>query len=271
MRLRYALAFALPALVACDAGQGISYGPPELAVRSGDGQTAQAAELDSLDQPVTAQLYRSPETGGITFRIGPAPLYAQQSVRGVVGEVVCAAPIGPAGLEPWAACDETGADGMASFFFEPGTIATDSACAEIRAVVDGAKTVTDVVCATVAPGPLSTLVVSGGRVIAAGDTFDIIEFFVRASDAHGNVIDSALARATTDSHIGWAWYDGGACTTPKVPTAPSGTGWAVTVPSVDSYCTEIDGTTGAPRHRPHIVIFVDGVKQLGYIGFVVPQ
>jgi hypothetical protein len=150
MRAIPALAVLL-ILVGCD-GTPIPLGEPVLQVVAGDGQSAPAAEQDTI-QPVRARLGRLPAEG-IAARLGLVRLlYAQTIVQGIAGEQVCSTGIGDVPLQAWNPCDITDANGGAIFFYEQGTIAADSSCAEIRAVVDGAKVVTDVVCVRVEPGP----------------------------------------------------------------------------------------------------------------------
>jgi Tfp pilus assembly protein PilP len=149
--MRYLSLLVVLALVGCDAGSA-PLGEPVLQVVSGDGQSAPAAEQDTI-QPVRARLGRLPAEG-VAGRFGLVRnLYAQTIVQGIAGEQVCSHGIGDAPLIAWNQCDITDAAGGATFFYEPGTIAADSSCAEIRAVVDGAKVVTDVVCVRVDPGP----------------------------------------------------------------------------------------------------------------------
>jgi hypothetical protein len=176
---------ALLLLSACDSGPGLTYGDPQLRVLEGDDQTHAVAEVDSLDQPVSAQLYQT-ATDGITFRIVPE-LHAQTNVRGVKGHQVCAVPVSNGnGLKPWNPCNVTDTAGVALFFFEPGTKAGRH-CAEIRAVVDNAMVVTDSVCATVEPGPVAMVQLSGGVDRVIGDA--LITFSQNGLiDAYNNFI-----------------------------------------------------------------------------------
>jgi hypothetical protein len=149
--MRYLSLLVVLALVGCDAGSA-PLGEPVLQVVSGDGQSAPAAEQDTI-QPVHARLGRLPAEG-VAGRLGLVRnLYAQTIVQGIAGEQVCSHGIGDVPLIAWNDCDITDTNGGATFFYEQGTVAADSSCAEIRAVVDGQKTVTDVVCVRVDPGP----------------------------------------------------------------------------------------------------------------------
>jgi hypothetical protein len=144
---------ALLILVGCD-GAPSPLGEPVLQVVAGDGQSAPAAEQDTI-QPVRARLGRLP-ANGIAGRLRLVRnLYAQTIVQGIAGEQVCSHGIGDVPLIAWNDCDITDTNGGATFFYEQGTVAADSSCAEIRAVVDGQKVVTDVVCVRVEPGAAS--------------------------------------------------------------------------------------------------------------------
>lgn len=159
---RLATLAVLVLFAACDSGPGISWGDPELRITEGADQIAIAAEADSLEQPVVAQLFQTPD-GGITFHL-VTPAYAQTQVQGIPNQQVCAVPVGNLPLEPWNPCDITDPTGTALFYFEPGT-KVGEACAEIRSVVDGEKVVTDTVCATVEPGAFA----QGGFASAQSD------------------------------------------------------------------------------------------------------
>jgi len=148
---RTILAVSLLILSACDSGPGVTYGPAQLRVTAGDGQTHVAAVNDSLDAPVVSQLYQVPESG-ITLRL-VTPLHAQTNVQGVKGHQVCAVPVGNGnGLQPWNPCAITDTAGIAVFWFDPQQKAGVH-CSEIRAVVAGERVVADSVCATVKAGP----------------------------------------------------------------------------------------------------------------------
>lgn len=183
-------------LAACENGPGQTLGDPQLRVLDGDGQSHVAALVDSLDAPVRAQLYRTVE-GGITFRL-VTPLHAQTGVVGVPGETVCAVPVGERGLEPWNPCANTGVDGIALFWFEPGTKAGEY-CAEVRAQVGGVRMVTDSVCAVVEPGPASAGKFFNRTCDGLGVQMDTLDLRLWAdappaalTDEFGNVLDFRL-------------------------------------------------------------------------------
>ena len=114
--------------------------PVAFGIVSGDGQVVTAGR-DSLLDPVVGQAYED-EDGNVAFRLGAAPLHAQTAIgTGVPNVLTCAEPIGDTGLVPYIQCATTDADGLVRYWFEPGVIATDSACAEVRAEVDDQPTV----------------------------------------------------------------------------------------------------------------------------------
>lgn len=128
-------------------------GPVLFGLISGDGQIA-VAGADSLIEPVVGQAYRD-ASGNVAFRFGPTPLYAQTDFgTGVPNIPTCAAPVGDDGLIAYVQCAQTDSAGFVRYWFRPDTIATDSACAEIRAIVQGQPEVLATTCATVDPGPV---------------------------------------------------------------------------------------------------------------------
>jgi len=238
---RLICAGAALAVIGCGDSGGVHWGDPELRVLDGNDQVHVVAVDDSLDAPVTAQLYREPQSGGISLRIGPAPLHAQTPVQGVAGEQVCAVPIGDNGLEPWSPCDITGTDGTALFWFEPGTQAGES-CAEIRASVNGQRVVTDMACATVYAGdPTLIHIHVDGRppiAVSAGDTIDIRELVWKSFDAFGNELSAGDLLAAPDSIVTSAWFEIGS----GPDYTPVTTGWEMVVPDSDGYTIHEDGT-----------------------------
>lgn len=173
--MRYPALLSLLSLIACDSGTSLSWGDPQIQIVEGAGQTATAAVADSLDKPVRAQLYQT-ASGGITFRVVPeAHAQATANLRGVSDHQVCAVPGGDVGLQPWNPCAKTNGEGLASFFFEPGTKAGE-ACAEIRAVIDDTKVVAETVCATVEPGPVHVFGLNGVDRGAYGDYHSFSEY-----------------------------------------------------------------------------------------------
>lgn len=131
--------------------------PVAFGLISGDGQVAEAAQ-DSLLEPVVGQAYRDAD-GSLAFRVlGPRPLHAQTPIgTGVANVLTCAAPIGDHGLTPWQSCRDTDSEGFVVYWFDPGVVAADSVCAEIRATVDSTRTVLATVCASVEPGPVAVV------------------------------------------------------------------------------------------------------------------
>lgn len=179
----------------CDGGVPTPLGDPVLNVVAGDGQTTEAPR-DTLDQPVVAQLGRKPG-GGITFRL-VKDLHAQTQVIGIAGVQVCAVGITDNPLQPWNPCATTDASGLATFFFDPGTKA-GVAMAEIRAVVDGQKVVTDTAVALVEPGPYV-----GGYTWQSNLLKDSVVTIdaEMMRDAYGNVLPYRLVSADTLITIG---------------------------------------------------------------------
>lgn len=242
MRRTLLAVLVMVAFCGCSESGGVHWGEPELRVLSGNDQVHVVAEDDSLEAPVTAQLYREPRSGGITLRIGPAPLHAQTQVQGVAGEQVCAVPVGANGLAPWSPCDITGSDGKALFWFEPGTRAGES-CAEIRATVNGQRVVTDMACATVYAGPpvMVRMHVDGQppRAAAAGDTIDLRTLIWHAEDAFGNELSPDDLLTAPDSIVTSAWFERGASV---LDYSPITTGWVAVVPDSTGYRIHEDGS-----------------------------
>lgn len=221
--MRALLAVAILALAGCDGGVSTPLGDPVLDVVAGNEQTTEAPR-DTLNQPVVAQLARKP-AGGITFRL-VKDLYAQTPVQGIAGKQVCAVGITDNPLTAWNPCEITDANGLATFYFDPPTKA-GTAMAEIRAVVDGQKVVTDTAVAVVEPGPLAAW--NGNTLNAAeGETVDLKVGAIRqARDEYHNPIDPADLTGLT---IRWVWQP---YSQPWPDTVPedAGTGWSVTVPA----------------------------------------
>lgn len=111
------------------------------------------AGVAELDTPVVARLVRT-EGGQVTLHVGPRPLYAQMTVKGVAGAVVCVGetPVLGDGLTPHARCTNTDSDGKAIFHLTPSTKAGEHA-SPIVAEYDGKALTPDTVFATVHPGP----------------------------------------------------------------------------------------------------------------------
>lgn len=179
-------------LVGCgDGSGGISYGAPQLRVLSGAGQQTNALR-DSLGAPVGAQLYQAQQSPGLALRVVPR-LHAQTSVRGIANQVVNAVGVGDNPLTAWNPSAQTDAEGIALFYFNPGTKAGES-CAEIRAVVDGLPVVPDTVCVNVEAGPASTTFRFQGPLCGSPCVIPA----AAATDAHGNPVPF---RIVTDSTL----------------------------------------------------------------------
>jgi hypothetical protein len=230
--MRYLSLLVVLALVGCDAGSA-PLGEPVLQVIGGDGQTT-SAPRDTLDAPVVAQLGRQ-RSGGITFRL-VRDLHAQTSVVGIAGEQVCAVGITDNPLIPWNPCATTNADGMATFFFDPGTQA-GIAMAEIRAVVDGQKVVTDTATAVVEPGPpVSVIWANPSRLpvdVVPGDTLDLSALKIDGGrDEHGNTTTVAAVVQTLSAATLWQPVAaGGQLCQPSDAREPDQQGWSTVVPA----------------------------------------
>jgi hypothetical protein len=230
--MRYVSLLVALALVGCEAGSA-PLGDPVLRVVVGDGQTT-SAPRDTLDAPVVAQLGRQ-RSGGITLHL-VRELHAQTSVVGIAGEQVCAVGITDNPLTAWNPCATTNADGMATFFFDPGTKA-GIAMAEIRAVVDGQKVVTDTATAVVEPGPpVAVIWANPSRLpvdVAPGDTLDLSALKVDGGrDEYGNTTTAEAVIQTLSAATLWlpANVTGQTCQ-PSDAREPDQQGWITVVPA----------------------------------------
>lgn len=146
------LAVMLAVSLACEDSTGPWDGPIGLGIVAGDGQVRQAG-ADSLLEAVVGQVYRD-ESGNVALHLfGPAPLHAQTPIGvGIPNILTQSVPVGANGLEAWVDYDTSDENGFVEYWYEPGTVAGDSVCAEIRAIVNGEPTKLAVTCAAVLPG-----------------------------------------------------------------------------------------------------------------------
>lgn len=217
--------------------------PLALAIVSGQNQTTIAGH-DSLDAPVVSQLVQT-ASGRLVFRT-VGNLSAQTVVNGspVPGAVVCAVSVGPQpALRPFVPCTNTDADGKATFWFTPDTIA-GVARAEIRGTVNDQPAVFDTAVATITPGPAHQIKMkpyyisgdntgpkAGGIAVTLGDSLDVVSWIDTVTDAYGNVVTdySSAQVAVTPYGVGGelAWRPGRFVTFPD-------TGWYRVIVQIDS-------------------------------------
>lgn len=228
-------------------------GALKLGIISGNHQLATAG-VPKLTDGVVGKLVRLPN-GQVAFiripkRAGNFLLdllvpqaYAQSgtTVTGspIAGAVVCAKPLTDGSMTPFVPCTNTGADGTAVFFFEPGNKA-GVVSAEIRGTLNAAPTVFDTAVATVAAGAAAH--VAGGvqcgmgqpgcNLVSGGDLFDIHTVFTTASDTYGNMVDltgKVPSYAIRAASCGAQCHIAGAVNTTPAPTTPDAAGWTFTI------------------------------------------
>ncbi len=268
-RMRLALPALLIAVLTYCSSSSAPKGPVQFGLLSGDHQTVRAG-ADSLLQPVIGQAYRQ-KNGSLAFRLlGPAPLAAQTQIgTGVANILTCSSPVGPAGMTAYVQCAQTDASGMVTYWYQPGTIATDSACAEIRATPNGQPAVLATTCSTVEPGPVASWQLNiadvAGVILEPGDTVDISMHLGAPAldlDAYHNRISPDDLAAYPDSAVAWAWFDysSAACSSswcPNKPSAPTGKGWVTVVPDPAAldYKLNYDGD-----YRLGLMVWIGGVE-----------
>lgn len=150
--------------LACDSITGWD-GPLGFGVESGRDQTVQAG---GDMEPAVARVWTDPN-GVAHFGVGSAPLYAQTSVQGVEGAVVCVGEIAIEGepIVPHSRCTATESDGRATFHMTPSTRAGRHRT-PIVAEYNGEALTPDTVTAQVEPGPPVVQTQHGGYVAGAG-------------------------------------------------------------------------------------------------------
>lgn len=166
-----------------------------LGIVSGQNQVTFAGSSE-LSEPVVGRLVQD-GSGNVTFLLGPEPLLAQTTVKGVPGQVVCDKATTEPHLEPFSVCATTDSDGYATFHYSAGTKA-GQARHEIRCECPDGALVTDTVVATVEPGPVNGQTSEGlWGVRGVGTTMDQSSWKVGGQDsyiaglyqdAYGNVI-----------------------------------------------------------------------------------
>lgn len=149
MRRMMIVLAALVLAMACDSLTGV-LGPLGFGIESGRDQVVQAG---GDMEPAVARVWTDPN-GVAHLGIGPAPLYAQTSVQGVEGAVVCVGEVAIEGepIVPHSRCTATESDGRATFHLTPSTRAGRHRT-PIVAEYDGEALTPDTVTANVEPGP----------------------------------------------------------------------------------------------------------------------
>lgn len=183
--------------IQCSESTGPEFHKWSLTVLSGDSQTTTAG-ADSLLDPVVGQLAALP-SGQTAFILGAQPLDAQTTVgTPLPDQVVCAVGVGEHPLRAWNPCTNTDAAGQAKFWFQGGTLAgVDSA--EIRGIQNDSPVVAAIVTATVAPGPVDSMYVTGIGLVRSSQPRTIPQGVQLAVDSYGNPIPSCPAFSAADS------------------------------------------------------------------------
>lgn len=199
--LSFSVMLVASALAFCSSPTGVS-GPLAFGIVSGNHQVVTAGS-DSLLSPVVGQAYED-QNGNVAFRFGPAPLLAQTKIgTGIPNILTCAEPTGAHGLVPYVDCAQTNGQGFVTFWFQPGTVATDSSCAEIRATPHGKPAVLATTCSQVKPGdPYSSPIEPtpfdegwySGWINGAADASS--KAFIRMHDKYGNDVPWTLSNPT---------------------------------------------------------------------------
>jgi hypothetical protein len=171
---------------------------------SGDQQTVQAG-ADSLAQPVIGQAYRD-GSGAVAFRVfGASPLLAQTPIGPGVPDVrTCAHPVGEGGMRAWRQCETTDSAGFVTYWFRPGTTASDSACAEIRDTSSGSGVVLATTCSAVRAGPAVRNLGFGtgeGPILVTGTDTIFGENETPPQDRYGNDVDWRFEVASGPAHV----------------------------------------------------------------------
>jgi hypothetical protein len=160
MRIRSIPCVLLTALASCGGGSAAPQadGPAHLGVIAGNNQVVPAARSARLPAPVVAQAVLLP-SGQVSLRLLDALLpekaYAQTTVNGIAGLVVCAtAPTSGRAMRAEVPCASTDALGKATFVFLTDSVAGVTKGVIAAALASGTK-VTDSVSATVLAGAAS--------------------------------------------------------------------------------------------------------------------
>lgn len=182
--------------------------PVAFGIVSGNHQSSAAGDTAFL-QPVVGQAYRD-ASGRVAFRvIGAHPLNAQTSIgTGVPNVLTQSKPVGTDGLNAYVDYATTDANGFVSYWYEPGTVATDSSCAEIRAIVDGQPDVVATTCASVTPGAPAWVFNHAAMDSATEHTLTDNYIGSGVSDAFGNDIAWAFRIESGPLHYGVAGPNG---------------------------------------------------------------
>jgi hypothetical protein len=201
MRKRIGMLALVSAVTACGGGSAAvqADGPVTMGVIAGNFQVVPAARDAALPQPVVAQVVRGPN-GQVSLRILDALLpekaYAQTTVTGIPGQVVCFnAPDPKHAMRAEVACASSDALGKATFVLHTDSVAGVSRGQVAAALATGTK-VTDSVSATVMAGP-----VDPNFRVPAGIVVNLPA--VVAADAVRDVYGNAVAfRIVSDGLIG---------------------------------------------------------------------
>lgn len=154
------------------------------------------------------------------------------------------------------------ADGLVTTYWERGTYAGECRM-EVRLVIDGEPRVDTVFVAEFEPGPVVRLThvrPSQDIVVQSGEVIDWRDLITGGGDAHGNLIDPDVVRATVpDSLIRWQWVD----RANRMARQPEQSGWTITAPdfAADGFKESYTGTGYAPglyiwhaHHMPLVLI-----------------
>lgn len=236
-------------------------GPLQFKILSGNHQEITAGS-DSLLSPVIGQAYR--ENGKVSFHLFATPLDAQTQINtGVPNVLTCASPVGSAGLVAYVTCETTDSLGMVTYWFQPGTVATDSSCAQIRTIQNNQPVVLATTCSQVDPGPVVLFDLAEGRVVNPGDVIHIDSLVFEPRDQYGNVL--GIQQLLADTTVKWAWEDGNGPNKCCLPSAPTGSGWTTTVPDPQSL-----GWSAWNNGTPYVGelwVWLDGVHSGNASGF----
>jgi hypothetical protein len=254
---RIALALPLAALVACGGGSAAPQpnGPLALGIIAGQNQVTTAGS-SQLSSPVIGRLVRQ-SNGRVGFQwieravdpLLPPKAFAQGTVvtgSPVPGAVVCAvgAPDGR-GLVPFTPCTNTDANGQATFYFTPGTVAGE-ATAEIRGTVENQPAVFDTAKAIVMPGPATEIQVlhqqqPDGSItyewyVDAGAPIDLHRVIAYVRDKYSNFVAPATGAAVStaglpDTLSNWTPTYAVRNGSEIGAVTPDATGWIVTPPA----------------------------------------
>jgi hypothetical protein len=211
MHTRLGTLALLSTLAACGGGSAAPQadGPAKLGVIAGNNQVVPAARSARLPDPVVAQAVRL-ANGQVSLRVLDALLpekaYAQTTVNGIAGLVVCAtAPAAGRAMKAEVPCASTDALGKATFVFMTDSVAGITRGVIAAALATGTK-VTDSVTATVMAGAASPTYIAAVTPILG---FPYVLPETEVVDAFGNpvpyrvVSDGRLVmRDTTTGSIG---------------------------------------------------------------------